>query len=429
MNKRAWLALLLIGSGEAAIAQSTSSRPPVVGSQGRPNRGVPERHIGIRADVDLNYDSNAFGVSKALEPVRLAGSRSKDDISITPSLQLDILLPFGRQSAFVRGGIGYDFFTKNSELNRERINLDLGTNLQVTNFCTTTINGTYLRSRSNAGDVVDPVAGGLVRLNNTEEFKSIGARADCGSGFGISPGFGYRHSETRNSKSVFKFNDSNQDSFDGSIGYQRPTLGRLSIYGSYSTGKYLNRDILGLPFGLTGFPRDGVKSYSAGGRFERNIGSRISGVLSVGYSWVDPKSLASKKFRGSSYSAQINIIPTNRISLDLLASRAAELSNTTIASFSITDVYALNGTYRLNERLALNFGASHQTRDFRQTATATNPITNDKFDRFYGGFVYDLNRRIRLNGLVSQQHRGANDARFRYSNTTASLGVSLSLGR
>ncbi|MFD1610315.1 outer membrane beta-barrel protein [Sphingomonas tabacisoli] len=429
MDKRAWLALLLIGCGEAAIAQTTSPRPPVVGSPGRPNRGAPERHIGIRADVDVNYDSNVYGVSDQLAPTRLVGGRSKDDISITPSLQLDILLPLGRQSVFARGGIGYDFFTKNSELNRARINMDVGANLQVTNFCTTTIDGTYLRTRSNAGDVVDPVDGSVLRLNNTEEFKSIGARADCGSGFGISPGLGYRHSETRNSKSAFKFNDSNQDSFDGSIGYQRPTLGRLSIYGSYSTGEYLNRDILGLPVQLTGLPHDGVKSYSAGGRFERNIGSRISGVLSLGYSWVDPKAQASKKFRGSSYSAQINVIPTNRMSLDLLASRSAELSNTTFASFSITEVYALNGTYRLNPRIALNFGASQQTRDFRQTATAANPITNDKFTRFYGGFVYDLNRRIRLNGLVSQQHRGANDARFRYSNTTASLGVSLSLGR
>lgn len=438
LDKKAWLALLLIGSGEAAIAQSTSARPPVVGSAGRASRGAPVRQIGIRAAVDVNYDSNVFGVNQFIGTDRLTNGRSKSDISITPSLQLDILVPLGRQSVFARGGIGYDFYTRNSELNRERINLDLGANLQLTNFCATTVDATYLRARSNAGDIIDPITGVFARADNTEEFKSIGGRANCGGAIGISPGFGYRHSETRNSRTAFKFNDSNQDAFDASIGYQRPTLGRLSIYGSYTKGEYPNRDIYFnqfAQFGLIG-PHDGVTSYSAGARFERNIGSRISGAVSLGYSWVNPKSPFSQKFRGSSYSLELNVVPTNRLSLDLAASRSAELSNTGVSSFSITEVYSLNGTYKLNERLGLNFGASQQSRDFRRSKDAPQalpnqpiPLDNDKFTRFYGGFVYDLNRRIRLNGLVSQQHRGANDARFRYNNTTASLGVSLALGR
>lgn len=427
MDNRAWLALLLIGWGEAAIAQTTSARPPSFGSAGRAATGVPARQIGIDAGVNVTYDTNIFGIS---DTVPLPAGFQKDDVAITPSLQLNIVLPFGRQSAYARGGIGYDFYMHNTRQNRERINLGLGANLQIVNGCSESVSGTYVRQRSNTGDIFFVLSGlppsDIRALNdNTEESKSVGISAICGGAIGITPGFGYSHTELRNSNPLYKLNDSNQDSFNGSIGYSRPTLGRIAIYGTYSTGSYPNRI-------------DSVKSYSIGGQFSRNIGSRISGTASLGYTWVNPKGspdpLTGKErpFRGSSYSLSLNVIPTERLSVDLLASKSAELSNSVFSTFSITDVYSFNSTYRLNNRIDLNAGVSYQSRDYRLSVRALDlktTLSNDKFTRAYGGFVYTLNRRVRLNGLVSQQWRHADNALFRYSNTTASLGVSFSLSR
>lgn len=429
LDKRAWLALLLIGSGGAAIAQTTSTRPPSFGSAGRPSE--PTRHITVRANGDVNYDSNVFGISDAQIQQNGIRGKSKDDFSFTPSLQLDLFLPFGRQSVYVRGGLGYDFHANNTQLDRERINLGLGGTALVTNSCSVGADANYSRNRTDAGDLFVDSEGLLVRRVNTKEFRSIGAQASCAGVIGISPSFGYRHAETRNSGTLFKFNDSNQDTFDASIGYQRPSLGRISIYGNYSRGEYLNRNILGLPDVIPGVPNDGVKSYSVGGRFERSIGTRISGAVSLGYSWVDPKAIFSQKFRGATYSVNLNVIPTNRVSVDLIASRAGNLSNSVLASFSVTEIYAINGTYKANDRLDLNFGTSLQKHDFRQVAATVDGLEflkKDKFNRTYGGFAYNLNRRIRLNGLVSHQRRSADNPLFRYNNTTASLGVSVSLG-
>jgi hypothetical protein len=119
------------------------------------------------------------------------------------------------------------------------------------------------------------------------------------------------------------------------------------------------------------------------------------------------------------------------MSVDLIASRSGNLSNSVLASFSVTEVYAINGTYKANERLDLNFGTSLQKQNFRQVAGTVDgleALRKDKFNRTYGGFAYNLNRRIRLNGLVSHQRRSADNLLFRYNNTTASLGVSVSLG-
>lgn len=430
MNRHAWAALLLIGCGEAAIAQTTASRPPTIGSGGRTT--APERHVTIRAATDLSYDSNIFGLSDQLIERGSLRGRSKDDFSLTPSLSVDLFMPFGRKSVYARGSVGYDLFASNSQLNRLNINLGLGGNIQVTNACSVGASANYTRARSNAGDVFAVTDIPLVRRTNTTEFRSYGVQGQCAGAVGISPSFGYQHAEIRNHTGVFEFNNSNQDTFDASIGYQRPTLGRLSIYGNYSKGEYPNRNVLGLPDVIPGIPHDGVTSYSAGARFERNIGSRVSGSASLGYSWVDPKAIFSQKFRGASYSLTLNVIPTNRLSLDVIASRSAQVSNSVFASYSLTDIYSLNGTYRVNNRLSANFGVSQQQRNFRQNAAAVDQstfVTKDKFTRAYGGFAYNLNRRIRLNGLVSQQRRQTDNPLFRYTNTTATLGMSLSLGR
>jgi hypothetical protein len=382
--------------------------------------------------MDASYDSNVFGLSDLLIDRGSLRGRSKDDFSLTPSLSADLFLPFGRKSVYARGSVAYDLFASNSQLNRLSINLGMGGNVQVTNACSVGADGNYTRARSSAADVFAVSEDQLVRLSNTVEFKSVGVHGQCAKAIGISPSFGYTHSETRNHAAFYKFNDSNQDTFDASIGYSRPSLGRLSIYGNYSKGEYPNRNVLGLPDVIPGIPHDGVTSYSAGARFERSIGTRISGSASVGFSWVDPKALFSQKFRGTTYSLELNVIPTDRLSLDVVASRSAQLSNTVFASYSVTDLYSLNGTYKVNDRLSANFGVSQQKRNYRETASSVDQVaflTKDKFTRAYGGFVYNLNRRIRLNGLLSQQRRQADNPLFRYNNTTATLGVSLSLGR
>lgn len=48
----------------------------------------------------------------------------------------------------------------------------------------------------------------------------------------------------------------------------------------------------------------------------------------------------------------------------------------------MTQVYSLNGTYRLNRKVAVNFGSSYQKRDYRQNAQAIDNntvVSNDKF--------------------------------------------------
>lgn len=427
--KTKYLTLLLLGAAELASAQTTANLPPTVGAARRINPGTgTERRINVRAAVDASYDSNVFGIGRARNGA--LGGRSRDDFSVTPSVQLDILLPFGRNSVFARGVLGYDFYASNTQLNRERINLDAGGTFQATSSCTVSPNINYGRFRSNTGDVFVVTGDPTAVRRNVGERTTLGAQAACGRASGLSLTAGYRHSTFRNTAPLFQQNDLNQDAVDGSIGFQRPSLGRVAIYGNYAEVEYLNR------FDFTG-QRDAIKSYGTGIQFERNIGSRASASISAGYSWVEPRSNTGS-FKGTSYSASLSLRPTDRLAVDLLASRNVDFASTTLASYTVSEVYALNGTYRLSRRLVANFGSSHQTRDFRFSTGLPGlniPISSDTFTRAYGGLGYDLNRRLRLNALVSQQKRDSKtlseigNSVFNYTNTTVSIGASLLLGR
>jgi len=445
VTKKLLLALLSVSAADAAVAQTTATRPPVVGTIPRPEGegalgalGGVVRRIGVRVGVDASYESNVFGVSEAVARAR-GGNQALDDFQISPSLQLDLQVPFGRQSAYLRGSLGYDFLLRNKQLNRERIALDGGANLSLSG-CSVTPNASYARSRSNAGDIFaiipDPalVPDPFRIRNNVQTSYSYGAQVQCGGAIGLSPTFGYRHSELRNSAPLLKFNDSNQDAFDASIGYQRPSLGRISVFGSYSRGEFIARDIFFRRRGdpsFNGNALDGVENYSAGIRFERDIGSRAYGSISAGYSWANPNSPFSQRFRGSTYDLSLSLRPSNKLAVDLAVSRSANVANAVFASFAVTELYSLNASYRVNDRLGVSFGSSLQKRDFRQSGVTNDfarALSDDEFIRAYGAVNYDLNRRLRLNALVSQQRRKAADPAFGFNNTTVSVGASLALG-
>lgn len=397
------IGLVLLGTSSLASAQI--------------NQGADVHRVVIRPTIQLLYDSNVF---RANDLIVVPPGRSRDDLRATPSLDLDISIPVGRQLLFLSGEVGYDFYVNNTQLNNARINLSGGADLRVLRTCSTKITGSYARRQSNFADIFATVV-----LPNTEERKGVDVQASCGGAIGFAPSIGYGHEEVSNSSPFFKTFDYRTDRFNGSLAYQRPSFGALAIYGNYARTAYPNRQFVTFPSFQT--VTDGVQSYSAGVRFSRNIGSRINGSISIGYSWVDPKLFTVNKFRGASYELDLNLRPSERMQLEVLASRSAEVSNLANVSYSITDLYGLNGTYQLNRKARLTYGASYQTRDYRgsQQAGPFLPIKNDTLTQGSVGLAYDLGRRITLTSNFTQEKRTADNPFFNYISSRVMLGASL----
>lgn len=377
------------------------------------------REFTIRPSVQLGYDSNIYKVGRSAGLV--AGPRA-DDITVSPGLNVDIALPLGRQRVFLAGYAGYDFYLRNSRLNRERIGLDGGATLRVVGSCSTTFTGGYARAQ---GDLANGLS--LFAVPNTEQRVTVGVDATCGRETGLQPTIGYSHQTVDNSNASFFTTNSATDSYRASLAYVRPSFGSLSVYGNYAVSNYTDRVPL-LP-GLPPTFREGITSYGVGLQYSRNIGARLRGSISGGYNWVDPK-LGGQKFRGVNYAANIDYTASERLAFNLTAARSAELPNLINVLYSITDSFALNGTYRLNPRITLNFGASYQNRKFRTSEVLIgNPFnaSRDELLILNLGAGYDLGQRLRLNaGFTHQQRRSDNDF-FQYNANQVVIGASYRL--
>lgn len=377
------------------------------------------RTFNIRPAIQLGYDSNVYKVGRATP---LQSGPKTDDISISPGLNIDISLPLGRQRVFLSGYAGYDFYMRNSRLDRERIGLDGGATLRLVGSCSTTFSGGYARAQ---GDLANGLS--LFAIPNTEQRVTVGVDATCGSAVGLQPSVGYTRQTVRNSNNSFFATNSDSNSYRASLAYVRPSFGSLSIYGNFAESNYTDRVpvVLGVPSSF----REGIKSYGVGLQYSRNIGARLRGSVSGGFNWVDPN-LGGQRFRGVNYAANLDYTASERLAFNFTAGRSADLPNLVNVLYSITDNFALNGTYRLNPRIVLNFGGNYQRRKLRASEVLIgNPFTasRDELLQLSIGAGYDLGQRLRLNaGFTHQQRRSDNDF-FRYNANQVVIGASYQL--
>lgn len=395
------ITILLMSSGGAAFAAQQSD--------------LPTREISVTPTVRIEYDSNVYGVNKAFVP---AGDSTRDDLHIAPGVGFNLQMPFSRQALYLNGSVGYDFYKNNSELNRERLDINGGARLNLLG-CNPTIDGTYTRMLSNRYALVS-----VDQIDNTETHRAIGTTVSCGGPLGLTYGGNYRHENVTNSLSLLKILNYNSDSFGANIGYTRPTFGTILLYGNYNKLSYPNRLYI---IGGSDIVADGAKIYSAGVSFERNIGSRITGKVSAGYTWVTPKLPISPKFHGASYALNITARPIEALQIDAIASRSASASNLADVAYTITDLYSLQGNYTFSRSLSAQLGASYQKQNMNGSPVNT-PFSQADYDFWTanGGLRYTW-RKLTFSTDVSHTRRNSRILFQRYNDTRIGFGVSLGL--
>lgn len=374
---------------------------------------MPERRVDIDLTTRLEYDSN---VLRRPEFAAIPEGLERDDIRITPGVAVDIQLPISRQSLFLSGSVGYDFFMNNSHLNRERFDLVGGANVTAGGSCTGQLTGSYTRQQSDLGYLF-----AVDQLENAEQLAGYGIRLQCGGGIGLSPGLGYRHETATNSLSQRQQNDYSTDIYEADIGYQRPSFGRLSVFGTYAETEFENRVIDGV--------RDGVEVYSTGLRFQREIGSRLRGTVSGGYTWVKPRLPGVAEFSGISYSADLTYTPSDRLRTTIGFSREAQLSSLLDISYSISENYRFDGQYAFGPRLSLLFGLQYATRSFELSPQfpALVPQTGDKSYQAFVGVRRQWNDRFATDLDFAQERRDSDNPLLDYRSTRVGLTVRMTL--
>jgi hypothetical protein len=272
------VAALLACCGQDALAQSAVTRD-----------------IGVSLSVQQSYEDN---VLRQPDNFTVIPGFAREDFRLSPSLDLDIVQPFGRQTLTLQGGIGYDFYRRNTRLERERINLQGKANLAVGANCKPDVGLAFSRQQSDLADFFSITD---FRLRNREQRLTFSTGIKCGGVVGFRPGVTFERSVVKNSSFFRRIGNFNQTAVGVSLGYTTPTLGELSLFGNYRRGNYPNRG------SFTGRPdvNERVGVYTAGLRLQRDLGERLRGNISLGYTVAEPSVAGTRRFSGISGSADL----------------------------------------------------------------------------------------------------------------------------
>jgi hypothetical protein len=373
------------------------------------------RQIGVSVSNRLQYDSDVV-----LSDNRISAGRGRDDVSASPSLDLDIYLPRATGSLYLRGNLGYTFYRKFTKLNRERINLEGGFDQRVLGDCIVHGSASYARQLSDLGDLLTtvPVTGAF---RNSQENREISADIGCGGAIGLRPSVAVSRSEVRNTSPLRKFSDADTNSLTGQIGYSAPALGVVSVFGRYSDSKYINRP-------TPGGSDDGVRTYAAGVQLERNLGTRFNFTGSVNYSKVKPYLASVKDFSGVGFDLSA-LYRGDFFQIGLTGSRAAEPSTLLFVSYDIQTTLGLTLTTEITPRIRWNGGFSYRRRAFSPSPIFINaPITgSEELYTLNAGLSYQAGRRLRFSLDGTYSKRTSNTQLFNYDQKRIALTTSLSL--
>ena len=366
--------------------------------------------FAVSLNARVEHETNMTGVSES--EARSRGI-SPDDTIYTPSLNVAINMPLGRQLFYLDGYAGYVYHDKNTIYDSERLTLGTGLKGRV-GPCQLEASANYAHALSSFDDIVlGPT------IDNILETKGAKLQATCARATGLGVTGSVSREVSENDQSLLRPQDYEQTSYMGGVTYSRPRLGTLTLFGQHTRTEYNHRIPLA---GQT----DGYESNTEGLTYERRLGARIEGTVTVSYTSVDGlggTAAANSDFNGFTYSVNGSYRASSRLRFETAFAREVTPSNRFGNSYDVGTRYSLKGTYDLGSRISTDLGFEQRDVDSKGAAIFAGNLTNSKIKIISGRVSYRMNRRVNLSLDAAHEKREANDPRFEYDNTRVGLSA------
>ncbi len=361
--------------------------------------------------VDFGFQGRVLvdsNVSRSSEAAVAARNVDREDVIYSPALSFNVVLPISRQSFYLRGAAGYDFHQKNDQLNSESFDVTSGLNGRL-GPCSGSVSTSYYRGQANLQTVT------LINSENAVETTTVGGGLACARSGGLGLTGNISKDWTSNSNAVLLQNDA--ETMNASVGvfYERPALGKLTVYTSYADTEYPDRKIAGVA--------DGFESRTVGMSFERRISTRLQGVLSYGYTKVEPNvATPGGNFSGSTYGVDLIYRPTTRLRTQFVFNRQITPANGLGGLYTVANTWRVTGAYELGSRFALKAGAELADSNAEGVVPVGLPVLTDSESRaVFGAISFLQSERITWTLDARYEERDANTALFNYSRTLVGL--------
>lgn len=389
----------VVGCACGAVPASAQMLPTVTG----------ERQLHANVTVATIYDNNFARSSQVLAAQR---GIKQNEVTLRPSVNVDIVQPLGRQIVYLKGGGGYDFHRENAQLDRARADVQ-GGYVTTLSICQATLYGSYRAAQSDLATLDSP------GVKNLSQATSTAAGVQCGRPGSFSGGANVQRIESQNSATVQKEADSTVETLSAQLGYSNSSIGQLGIFYNYANNEFPNRIIPTRPIG------DGFFTQTIGVSVDRQFGSRVKANVSAGRTMVKREFAppgTDKKFTSSSYSALINYRLGSRITFELLGDRAVVPTARAGKLYDISTSGQLRGTYKLGSRYIVSLGG--QVVDIKSnpdTLSARAVVTSARTKSAFASVRYAQSRRAGLVLDVRHDDRNTNLPDFNYRSTRVGL--------
>ena len=373
--------------------------------------GIPgANRVNVTLSGTATYDTN---VSRESSSEAALQDLHQSDVIYSPTATVDILQPFGRGSASLSGTASYNFYERNTVLNREALDLRASVAHPIS-FCNLTLSGDYQRGLDQlpnvtAAQVQDVYTNGRVALDG-----------QCGRSIGLAPIFSVSESWTDNSLKAFEASNARTTGATAGLSYQSPVAGVLSVSGVYQKTTYP-----GVETGDGALHNNGYETNAVNVKYVRQLGARIQGTVSVAYTTVT--SSQSSDFHGLTYEADLSYRANSRLSLEGSFNREVIPSNLIGASYQLQTDLTGRVNYQLGPRLAFSVGASQQVGDedgIPAQFALLVPLAHYDMRSVFSSLKVSLTRKVTFTFDVQNDLRTTNQAAFNYSDTRASVTLS-----
>jgi hypothetical protein len=389
----------------------------VAGAVGTPATAQDSEAVtDISFEIAGQYDSNVARSNAARAAVR---GLDRADQRFTPTLRIDVARSFGRVRAAVDGSIGYDFYRRNNQLERERI--DLGGTLAVpAGPCLIGTSVGAARSQTDLGNIAFSTALSDVNVRNTETRLTTGAELSCGRETGIRPTASVEFITARNSNPARERAESDALSYRAGLSYVSSTIGDVFLFAG-------RRDVSrGSQFVATGQADYRVTDY--GVRYRRDIGSRLTLSATVARSSINSDTVGLPTRSGLSWSIDAVTQVGSRVQLSVNTGREFTNSLSSDAAYLRSQPSSVRIIYAATDRLQLNGGFSNSVNRYTYAQPPLGQaITRDTRRIVDAGVSYAVGRRWHISVSGGHENRNANGTVFDYSSSFGRLALSLSL--
>lgn len=385
-------------------------------------QGLPREDVtAIDLSLDVRHDSNV--VRSNIERANARGL-VRSDQRATPSIDFILARPLGRNRVQLVASAGYDFYRRNSRLNRERLSL-VGDGTVIAGPLTIDGSAALARRQTDPAELTPLLLPGIESIRNTQTTQDYNLRARLGSSrYGLKPVASVGYGTGTNSAPLRRIADYRLFRYGGGVSYESPALGYVDLQYLRADIDYPNRPAL---LGQSGFGTERIQLTA-----RRDLGAVL--VAQGSLSWItltpDQRAAGVRSFDGIGYSLALTAIPRPDLRVTASVARDVTPSLGTDALYQVGNSYAVTGVYQLSRDTYVSLSGAIDDRRFEGAGRVFGVALTDSVQRtISAGVGLAQSRRLRVAIDAGYTERDANGSAFDFGSFFVGARTSYRLGR